>query len=129
MQLAKALTLLLLCLAPAYLIAGNHHSHCCQQCGCAEGCQRICRLVCDKKEVVKVTYSCKCEDFCVPCKSHQVKNCDCCSEPSWIPGGAKMRSRKVLVRNEEKEAKPTYKYVVEYLCPQCQAAGKGAAKE
>ena len=37
----------------------------CHRCGC-EGCQKVCRLVCDEKELEVNCWDSKCEEFCVP---------------------------------------------------------------
>jgi hypothetical protein len=57
-------------------------SICCHRCG-REGCQKVCRLVCDEKELEVNCWDSKCEEFCVPgpcrlgCK-HCVPACGGC---------------------------------------------------
>lgn len=98
---------------------------CCAACGCQCECQLVCRLKCETKEVTKVTWSCKCEDFCLPGPSTRCKECgtDDCGCPkktySWIPGCAQLYTKKVPVKHEEKIKKQTYKWVVERVCPKC----------
>jgi len=105
--------------------AGGHR---CCHCGRESGCQKVCRLVCETKEVTKVTYDCKCEDICVPGPSTRTPACSCgsCDECGrkayiWTPHCAQVKTRKVPVKREEKVLKPTYKWVVEYVCGQCAA--------
>lgn len=100
---------------------------CCHGCGCRDNCGKVCRLVCDIEEVTQVIYGCKCEDFCIPGPSSRCKQCtaDCCNgcphkTYHWTPGAATLHTRKVLVKKEVKIQKPTYKWVVQDLCPRCQ---------
>lgn len=98
---------------------------CCHQCGAGNAC-RVCRLVCDMKETVKVDYECACEDFCIPGPSHRCRqeSCGDCDTPkfTWHPTSARIASRKVLVRKERTVKTPTYRWEVQYLCPQCKHA-------
>jgi hypothetical protein len=115
----------LLSLAVAWAGDGvcSHCRRCCE-------CQKVCRVVCEMKEVTKTTYSCKCEDFCVPGKSCRVDNaCSCghcadCRKQAWVPTAAYIKTRKVPVKHVEKKLVPTYKLVVEYVCPQCAGHSK-----
>jgi hypothetical protein len=117
---------------------------CCAQCGCQSSCRKICRLVCEGKKVDVPCWGCKCEDFCVPCRStpgccHCECVCDECkpcdpskpyAEPKrffwldWLPGGAKMYTRTKLMRKTEHVTVPSYKWVVEDLCAECAAKVK-----
>jgi len=122
-------------------------AHPCAHCGCEATCQKTCRLVCEEKKVEVFCFGCKCEDFCVPCRSCQgcehsetvcdecmaSDQCDACdqnvphSEPKgfvwfdWFPGGAKIYTRTKLMRKSEFVTVPSYKWVTEDLCPQCAA--------
>jgi hypothetical protein len=118
-----ALALAFTSLAPAAFAANT-----CPQCGCCE-CKKCCRLVCEMKEVTKTHYCCKCEDFCVlgpskRCTSCCSCNCGHCAEcrSSWIPTAAYVKTKHVAEKKEEKIQKPTYRFVVEYVCPQCGCA-------
>ena len=101
----------------------------CHHCGCECEVQKVCHVVCEMKETTKTVYSAKCEDFCVPCKSQRCPKCDQCDcdcgfklgtkTYDWIPGCAQVRTKKVLMKKEEKVKVPTYKWVVEYLCSDC----------
>jgi hypothetical protein len=56
------MTLAVLMMAASTLRAG---AGCCVRCGCT-GCQKVCRLVCDEKELEVNCWDSKCEEFCVP---------------------------------------------------------------
>jgi hypothetical protein len=120
----------------------------CDHCGGAGACQKVCRLVCETKKVEITCWGCKCEDFCVPGPSkpgcrHCETVCDDCeagSDPSavhyqsrkfvwteWIPGCATIRTRKKLMKKTITKTIPSYKWVVEHLCPHCQLAAQSAA--
>jgi hypothetical protein len=88
----------------------------CDRCGCCCECEKVCKVVCEMKEVDKVCYSCKCEDFCVPGRS---ENCDCNCKENQVPTAAYIKTKRTLVKTIEKVKKPTYKLVVENLCPKC----------
>ena len=85
-------------------------SLCCDHCGCQSCVQRVCRRVCEMKEVKSYEYQCKCEEFCVPTCSHGRCGHDCgtCS--------AEVRTKKKLLKVEVVKKVPTYKWVVEHVC-------------
>lgn len=93
----------------------------CARCGCESDCCKTCRLVCETKKVPKITYSCKCEDFCVPGPSEHSISCDECGKKKHIytPTCAEVRTRKVLVKHETMEEVPSHKWVVENVCAAC----------
>jgi hypothetical protein len=100
----------------------------CDRCGCCCQCQAVCRVVCEMKEVSQTTWCCKCEEVCVPGRSQRC-DCDCscghcpqCREQSWVPTAAYVKSRKVPVKHVEKVKKPSYRLVVEHICPHCAQA-------
>lgn len=121
----------------------NGGEPCCAQCGCHESCQKVCRLVCEEKKVEVVCWGAKCEKFCVPgpskptCK-HKDSVCECedsgCGKDEVIPtprkliwfewrpkGCGKILSKTKLMKKVETKTVPSYKWVVEDLCPECQA--------
>lgn len=108
-----------------FCLAGEEGGSQCDRCGCRCACQRICRPVCEMKETTKVTYECRCEDICVPGPSTRVRKactcgrCDSCRHVAWEPGCGTVKTRKVLEKKVEKVSKPTYKWVVEYVCSNC----------
>ena len=131
----------------ACLIAANFTSAC-DHCGCAAPCQKTCRLVCETKKVEITCWGCKCEDFCIPgpskpgCKHCEMvcEDCDAGCDPNgvhyqphkfvwteWIPGCAKIHTRKKLMKKTITKTIPSYKWVVENLCPQCVAHSQSAA--
>ncbi len=94
---------------------------CCEHCGCQCECQKVCRLICETKKVSKVTYGCECEDVCVPGPSdHCVTYDECgCKKHVYTPTCATVRMRKKLVKHEEVKEVPSYRWVVENVCPAC----------
>jgi hypothetical protein len=131
----------------AVLVASAIRAHgadgCCAHCGCACSCQKVCRLVCEEKKVDVICWGCKCEDFCVPGHSkpgcqHCEEVCGDCDKPcdctapyakpknfvwnEWIPGCAKILTKKKLMQKIVTKKVPSYKWVVEDLCPQCESS-------
>lgn len=92
--------------------------NCCQGCGCGSHVVKYCRVICEIKEVKEPKFSCVCEDFCVPGKS---KKCGC----QWIPGCAKVHTKRKLVVSTDVKKKPSWKWVVEYRCPGCAGCAVG----
>lgn len=115
---------------------------CCSHCGGCQSCQKVCRLVCEEKEVDVVCWGCLCEDFCLPkhnkpgcthCKC-VCAGCDSACDPDaphvepkrfvwtdWIPGCATMHTRKKLMKKTESVTVKSFKWVVEDLCSRCEA--------
>lgn len=114
----------------------------CQRCGCKASTQKMCRLVCEEKRVEITCWGCRDEDFCISgpsnpgCKHHD-KVCDCgeghdpkspIAQPKkfvwteWIPGCAKVHTRKKLMKRTVIQTIPSYKWVVEDLCDQCESS-------
>lgn len=111
---------------------------CCAHCGCADGCQKVCRLVMEEKKVEVVCWGCKCEDFCLGGPS--TPNCKHCEEvcagdgkadspcthpkrfvwTEWCPSWAKVHTKKKLMKKTVTKKIPSYKWVVEDLCAVCQ---------
>lgn len=151
--MSRMITLLLLLagwilFSPTMASAGQ-----CDRCGCQSRCQRVCRVVCEMQEVKKTCYKCECEEFCLPGPSKkcgEVCECDPCNPGTgcgwldcllgkrpcqscrnvWKPScDVEIRSRNKLYKKEIVKKVPTYKWVVEYCCPDCCAAGDGSPKE
>jgi len=95
-------------------IAADYEPNCCGFCG-NSNCNKVCRVVCEMKDVKEVRYKVVCEDFCVPGRSSK---CGC----SWIPGCGDVHTKRKLVKYEVSCKKPSWKYLVEDLCPSCTAA-------
>lgn len=85
---------------------------CCQHCGCNCNVRKVCKLVCENKKVTDHHYDVKCEDICLPGKSHK---CGC----DWIPSCGRVKTVKKLVKIETSKMVPSYKCVVEYYCCDC----------
>jgi hypothetical protein len=141
-NLKLALLIAALALAsPAFSNRASAEPCSCAHCGCRSECMKVCRLVPEEKKVEILCYGVKCEDFCVPnhgCRDcrHCDPVCDDCenckpdeprSKPKyfiwfdWIPNGAKMYTRHKLMRKSETAKVPSYKWVVEDMCPDCAA--------
>jgi hypothetical protein len=112
-----ALTALVLTLSWAHFAVAD----CCDHCGCQCECQKVCRLICETKKVTKPEYSCECEDFCVPGPSeHCVTRDECgCKKHVYTPTCATVRTRTKLVKKEVTKEVPSYRWVVEKVCPAC----------
>src|SRR5262245_24476696 len=51
---------------PGSLLADDSSDCKCNRCGCQAHCQKVCRVVCEMKEVKVTCYCCKEEDICIP---------------------------------------------------------------
>jgi len=112
--------------------AGGHD--CCEKCGHECKPKRVCHVIVEMKKVPKVCYTCECEDFCVPGPS---KRCGRAPKPeetpcgelcvqdrwhwNWLPGCASIHTKSKIVKKTTQVEVPTHKWVVEYLCPDCQS--------
>ena len=113
---------------------------CCAHCGQENGCQKVCRLVREDMKVSVTCWGCKTEEFCVPGPStpgaeHCEMVCDESHDPKapcvqpkkfvwteWLPGcGQKVYTKKKLMKRTVTKTVPSFKWVVEDLCPQCEA--------
>jgi len=120
---------------------------CCGHCGRRSVCDKVCRVVCEMKEVKKTVWTVETEEFCVPMPNcgHGCQqgcgscgSCDAggCGEESCTTCGCDpceslrnrkvvpprcgpVRCRKKLVKKEITCEVPTYKCVVEFCCPGC----------
>lgn len=114
----------------------------CQHCGCEAPCRKVCRLVREEAKVEVTCWGCKVEDFCLPgpskpgCKHHDVV-CGSCGEghdpkapisqpkkfvwTEWIPGCATVHTRSRLMKRTVTQTIPSYKWVVEDLCNECES--------
>jgi len=144
------MALAVLAMAASVLRAAEGH---CVRCGCGD-CGKICRLVCEEKELKVNCWDSKCEEICVPgpCKlgcQHSAPACvDCgaaadgtCGAPCdagarsarkfvWrdtIPGCARIFVQKKLLKKVETKKVKTYKWVLEDLCGECRKDSSSAA--
>lgn len=126
---------LLLVAAALVLLGRSAWAQCCDHCGCDDGCQKVCRVICEVKKVPKITYDCECEDVCVPGPSRCTTVCDECGHKQKVftPTCGKVYTRTKVVKHETFEEKCTYRWVVERLCcgcaQRCAAADRAAAAE
>ena len=112
----------------------------CCHCQGSDGCQKVCRLVCETKKVTVVCWGLQKEDFCVPCRSTfcmRHEECVCgddtdpkapCTQPKkfprneWIPASnAKIYTKNKLMKRTITKTIPSFKWVVEDLCDNCEA--------
>jgi hypothetical protein len=150
MRLTELLVAVALVAATSASIAFAADKCYCSHCGCANCCQKVCRLVCEEKKVDIICWGCKCEDFCLPSPSkpgctHCEEVCAACEDPcdctkphakvkkfvwtDWIPGCATIHTKKKLMQKVITKKAPSYKWVVEDLCAECEAKAKSASVE
>lgn len=116
----------------------------CAHCGCQANCQKVCRLVVEEKKVAVTCWGCECEDFCLPgpsCRGDKNVACVCAdcdkdgpvSQPKkfvwydWIPNPcAQVHTKKKLMKKTVNKTVPSYKWVVEDLCSDCEQKCVGA---
>jgi hypothetical protein len=99
-------------------------------------------LVCEEKKVEMICWSSKDEPFCLPGPSQRdCKHCeDVCESGNegdglkrlfasprpfvwteWIPGCATLHTKRKLMKRTVTKKIPSYKWVVEDLCPECES--------
>ena len=107
----------------------------CDQCGGGDCVRKECVPKMTEKEIKKVCWDSKCEDFCVPgpsvwCgKVCQKDDCGCWTHDLWKPTCAEVRTRVVPVRKETKRKVPAVEWKVEERCACCRRkAGNNALK-
>jgi hypothetical protein len=113
----------------------------CDHCNRDCGCRKVCRLVCEEKKVEITCWGVECEDFCLPkhgkpgCKHCELVCDEDCGDPEqkvhtgpkkfvwhdWCAGGAKIYTKKKLMKKVVTKKVPTYKWVVEDLCGECES--------
>lgn len=82
----------------------------CANCGATEGLRRVCRPICTTKHVEYVVWESVCEEFCVPLSASDVAE-----------GRSKIRSRNKLMKKTLVAEVPVVKWVVDYVCDQCES--------
>ena len=129
---------------PSLAFAGDGDYCACACCGQHAACQKICRLVKDERKIPVTCWGCKCEEFCLGGPSHVgcvhcEEVCNACdpkqpADPKvpyslpktlvwkeWIPRcSTGIYTRKRLMRKTETKTVPSFKWVVEDLCPHCE---------
>jgi hypothetical protein len=148
MRLSPKYAVLCSALLASLTRVANAGECCCAHCGGCCECEKTCRLVCEDKKVDVICWGVVCEDFCLPghgkpgCKQCKTVCVDC-SEPQdpkapcvapksfvwrdWRPSCAYLFTKKKLMKKTETVKVPTYKWVVEDLCPKCQGSCDVAA--
>ena len=135
---------------PVYLPILSAGDGCCSRCKCKAPCTKVCRLECIERAIEVTCWGCKCEDFCVPCRSClnceqcdiACKRCQPCGDPTaekppwgcpkkyfwrnWCPTDAEIFSRKRLMKATYIKTVPGFVWVVEDLCESCQQQIHGA---
>jgi hypothetical protein len=131
-------------LLAAVLAAGTaeraHGGENCEHCQSKPGCKKVCRLVREEKKVAITCWGCLHEDFCVPgpskpgCKHREQVCADCPADSTavktgpkhfvwfdWIPGRAKVYTRHKLMKKTETRTVPSYRWVIENVCDECES--------
>jgi len=99
----------------------------CDVCGGCRCVARVCVPRMTQKEVTKVCWDAKCEQFCVPgpslwcgrvCKRD---DCGCWTHDLWKPTCAEVRTRVVPVRKETKRKVAAVEWKVVERCARCRA--------
>lgn len=99
----------------------------CDDCGSRVCVAKECVPKLEEKEITKVCWDSKCEDFCVPGRSIwcgtkcQKDDCGCWSHDIWKPTCAEVRTRVVPVRKTTKRKVPSVKWKVVERCACCRA--------
>lgn len=124
------------------VVAGGHC--CCAHCGCETYCEKVCRLVEEEKKITFTCWGGKREDFCLPGPSKKVcEHCEslCDKDPEGCPVCARksawsiwqpwvcptIHTKARLMKKTITKKIPSYKWVVEDLCPECESGAKSAA--
>lgn len=113
----------------------------CRRCGCEAFCQKVCHLVREERKIEVTCWGCEVEHFCIPGPSkpgcqHREVVCDvgACDAGSliaqprkfvwteWLPGCATVHTRKKLMKRIVTKTIPSYKWVVEDVCRDCQSS-------
>ncbi len=97
----------------------------CDRCGSCDCVRKVCVPKMTEKEIKKVCWDSRCEDFCVPgpsvwCgKACKKDDCGCWTHAIWKPTCAEVRTRVVPVRKETKRKVPAVEWKVEERCACC----------
>ena len=134
-------SLFALLLAAGLQRAASGGEGCCDHCGCnSMPCGKVCRLVQEDRKITTTCWGISCEGFCVSSPSTpESKHCetagksvpgnnDVASHPkklvwtSWCPGcGPDLFTKRKLMKRTVTKTVPSFKWVVEDLCQDCQA--------
>jgi len=103
----------------------------CAKCGCNAPTRKVCRVVEGTEKKSKVSYSTKCEDFCIPGKSEfcgYKTECGPCGTKKckkvWKPTCGEAATKRMLVKTTKSEEKKTHEYEVVEICNACAGHGR-----
>ena len=97
----------------------------CDRCGGCVCVHRVCVAKRTDKEIIKICWSYKCEDFCIPGPSIYCgekclhDTCGCWTHSLWKPTCAEVRTKRVPVKNVVKRKVPGVEWKVEERCKEC----------
>ena len=103
----------------------------CDICGSCACVRKVCVPKPKDREIKKVCWSYKCEDFCIPGPSEYCgkkcgkDECGCWSYDVWKPTCAEVRTKKVPVRTEVKRKVPGVEWKPEERCAACRGQACG----
>lgn len=124
-------------------VAASEAGRTCSQCGCAASCRKVCRLKCEEKKISVTVWSSKSEEVCIPgpsaregkqCEEEEFQSPDSdCPESlkqrmvwwQWLPKSAPtLHEQHKLMKKTVTKTVPSYRWVVEDLCPECAKSKK-----
>lgn len=97
----------------------------CDLCDARTCVRKVCVPKPKEREIKKICWSYKCEDFCIPGPSEYCgktcgkDDCGCWSHDVWKPTCAEVRTKKVPVKTEVKRKVPGVEWVLEERCGAC----------
>ena len=97
----------------------------CDACGGCECVRKVCVPKPKEREIRKVCWSYKCEEFCIPGPSDlcgekcQKDTCGCWWYDIWKPTWAAMHTRKIPVKTEVTRKVPGFEWTPEERCAAC----------
>ena len=101
----------------------------CDGCGGCEGVRKVCVPKPVEREIKKVCWDAKCEEFCVPgpseyCGRKQGRDeCGCWWYDIWKPSCAEVRTRQVPVKRVTTRKVPGVEWKLEERCAACRHRG------
>jgi len=98
---------------------GSRAERKCHRCGQAPACCKVCRVVCEYKDVKQTKWCCEVEDICLPGPAKHCHHRGPCGCAVQVPTPGRIITRKRLIRVEYTKRVPVYRLVVEYLCSEC----------
>lgn len=99
----------------------------CDRCGSCDGVTKVCVPQMTEREIKKVCWGFRCEDFCIPGPSVRCgiargkDDCGCWWHELWKPTCAEIRTKRVPVKTEVKRMVPAVQWTVEERCRCCRS--------